>query len=257
MTVRDRAGPLLAVVGAVVVVLGLAAATGCAEPGLLLYPSGGVYDQASESWVVHSPTVDLWVISTWDQATLTGVKVSAAASAQEFSYGSVPTGMIDNDVGGWDVEANPQQLVAGSAPWRYGTPVMGSGQSLPGHGAFPTYFLQTVALPDFVPDVPGLDNPEWKVQQIYVPPTTGSEPVPAMVACQVKHVRLTISGLNTVYFDAYNHYVASNDKTRAKFAPFSEDAAGNVPEPGTLLLLGVGGLGLIGVGRRARSVKEA
>jgi len=254
MTVRDRAGPLIAVLCALALLLGLGAVTAYAEPGIMLYPSGGTYDQASESWVVHSPVVDLWVISTWDQATLTGVKVSAAVPAQQFPSGTVPTGTIGNDTGGWDEEANPQQLVAGHSPWRYGTPIMGSGQPLPGHSTFPTYFMQTVALADFVPDAPGFDNPKWMVQQIYLPPTSGSEPVLATVACQVQHVRFNITGLDTVYFDAYNHYVANNSKTKAKFAPLSDDVtdSGAVPEPGTLLLLGSGGLGLVGIGKRAR-----
>jgi hypothetical protein len=61
------------------------------------------------------------------------------------------------------------------------------------------------------------------------------------------------SGLTFVHFDATGIAAASDGKTKSVFAPYSHDADTTMtPEPSTLLLLGVGLIGLAGAGIRKR-----
>lgn len=204
-----------------------------AIPNLQIFVDGGTYDFDTQSWVTTSSTFNLYVIGA--NVELSNVLVSMALINDK---GDDPNGAVSVDVDGTAFNS-----------WTYGySPLATAGswdqnEDLPRHGIFPAWFAEFSA-GDF-----GLVGGIGDVQPQpdYWDPSIEGYLTGAKARGEFKVFTIDVTGASFVHFDAYT---LNPDGSVQYFAPFSHDG-GMVPEPGTLLLLGLGMAGL-GIGRKLR-----
>ena len=226
-----------------------------AIPVLQLYIEGATY--TDDTWVFSttSGSFVLWVIGNVSgdgaKGPIYDVKLSAAASTAEIAAGAsvVLSPTTGTGVGITDTAAPSDPSATRTLSADGAIPLLGDGRPLPSHGEFGpgTSFFQW-HLGDFT----RLESPLGDFSLTY--PTTFSGDG------QINAYLVTIEGLTSVHFDAYDHYSAVTVQGKKKkledhfiFAPFSHDAEGHqVPEPSALLVLG---LGLAGLGEWRRRLR--
>ncbi len=227
-----------------------AVSTPCyAIPALQVYLQGATYENGT--WVASSSdTLKLWVIGDVGKVgTIADVKLSAAYDAAftpTFTFTPAQTGgylgYTDSTTPAAPTYTQTQVVTSpSSGPF----PTLGDGTELAAHGvlvpgtAWQEFALGNFASTDsFIGDFAAGNNGT-------LPAQTGAE------KGQINVYNVAISGVPsgfTVHFDAYDHYTTGTH-VQYKFAPFSHDGGTtNVPEPASLLLLG---LSLIATGAAA------
>ncbi|MEW5925488.1 MAG: choice-of-anchor N protein [Candidatus Zixiibacteriota bacterium] len=210
-----------------------------AVPNLQLFIDGGTYDAASESWVSTSGTFDIYVIGA--NEALSSVKVSMALA---FAKDDDPNGLASVDVDG----STYDEWIYGYAPIMT-APDFDPGDDLSKHGIFPTWFTEFDAgnfgLVGGVGDV--------QPQPDYYDPSIDGYMASSKTLGEYKVFSISATGTAFLHFDAYT---LNPDGSIRYFAPFSHDATmtpppPGVPEPASLILFAIGGMGL-GIYRKFR-----
>lgn len=211
----------------ILIASGLLISTASAVPNLQLFSPDGVYDAATETWVIGGGSFEIWVVAAnldkRDYFNITLVS-SLRQGVDPFS-GSLtitPFGGSSTTFGGLD-------YILGTPP---------SSDPLPAHGIFPTNYVETLVASSLT------DGNETVLD--YQPGSSGSNNFGKIFKFNV------VSTYEFVHFDGYA-FMNNTDGKRV-FAPFSHDVSA-VPEPTTMALFGLGLAGA-GVVRRFRGLSK-
>jgi len=211
--------------------------TAFALPALQLGPGGGGtwdYNNSTQTWMVSSGSFGLNAYANCDG--LVGCNGDyawdEAGSSMQYAYlvaAAVPKTANDG-TDAFDISVGGANLIGSG----FGTPPPGDSNSLAGHGIYKTYY----EIYEF-----RFDGPLGTIHDTQ-PGKTGS----GLGYTESFNISINslLDGVSGVHFDLFT--LDSQGLVNA-FAPFSHDAEYGVPEPSTVLMLG---LGLLALGMRKK-----
>jgi hypothetical protein len=212
-------------------ILPLMVAVGHAQPALQLYSPDGVYDAVSDSWAISSSSFEIWVVASFEKGNgmrneLYDVQMVIALTGGE----EIGDGVVNV------FEEDKVTAVAKTGPYLNDTPPPTSFPEIGGHGIYPTDYW----LVDVVASTEGLAATDdiYDYQDPIVATNSKGKNFKYWIETTYDHL----------HFDAYGYLDPirqDNDAQDRTVAPFSHDAQFDVPEPATMLLMG---LGLAGAG---------
>lgn len=250
--------------------LWLASSPAHAVPELQLSIAGGTYNTTTQTSVSSGPIFDLYAYL--NRASNTGTFfVSMALTPSVAETNPAPDfGFFTYDIGGGPVLVNVTgDMLYGVPPIDVGGVADSDGGDLASHGIFPTYFTE-VAITFSATDLSDLYDVENVDDGAPVTPAPGD--TSTMFFKKIALDLTNLTGGKQLHFDLYDEVFRTQncnpndtacdptlvvDIDAGINAPFSHDAqsgssggggaSGEVPEPGTLSLLGailaLGGLG--------------
>lgn len=210
--------------------------TSRAVPTLQLDIGGGIYNDSLQDIVATTNPFTLYALLTPDAD-------STRFNSYILSIAVTPQVQTPANLGSFTIDGVEVPVTGGMT---YGTPPIAevdNGGDLAGHSIFPTFFLEVPFTFD-----PSKNAPTYDTQYQPGGPDL-TNPGPTYYRDWVISSNL-FSGY-FLHFDLYQLGVNPNNGRVGivEFAPFSHDAS-VVPEPGTMMLLGTGLIGLASFGRK-------
>lgn len=226
------------------IMLLLSAIPALALPNLQLDIGGGTYDYSSETIISTGNSFTLYaLLDTSRRTPVTDTYYISAALTPKTATATSAGSFIFNG-----------QTINATGDMKYGVPPLESNLGadsgdLSPHGIFSTYFTEFAF--KFDPNKQIAEyNSQDRAQDGGTIPTTGT----GLYAMTFNVDLTSLADGYGIHFDLYSEKGRCGDLDINQFAPFSHDAEGTknapVPEPGTIVLLGAGFLGLAAFGRK-------
>lgn len=229
-----------------------------ALPTLQLDIGGGFYDPVTATILTDQDSFTLYAYLSFDGTNGNGGptgKSMADLIGTTYNLWTALAPKVDSaaDLGSFDLDGTTVSATSGMT---YGTPPVepdhgNPDQDLPSHGVYDTYYLQTPFM--FTDDLAHRADPYNTADATGSTPSYSGGDYMLFQAFAVD--RTALSDLYELHFDLGSTVYSTNhpdDLQVGIFAPFSHDAGTGqkVPEPGTLILMGAGLVGLAVLGRR-------